>query len=547
MDIRGGEYVLFGDEDYKYFKNSYCIIKWILIFIMFFMIEDEFLELINQSIFEKWTATLVSISVWNGCVYYIYKKIENDKKNTYRLSIVELVGDVISIIYLAQAQVRFGDGFLYLLLVCLIGITFVRYGLSTITYISVAGILSTIFYIDYNIYTNSYYFEEQKILIALVVGMGSVVCMYFVGKENKHLKTLIGSREKGIQELEQQVEEREYLSTVIANIYKTNDIDTIIELFLENIYKFTNTDGIGFILYGENDVESDARRYTYRDVKEENYGTTDKILYQPFYAQKQLQIIREHKAYKNCILSYEPINKVASTQKVIQDILPETNEQYIYLFNMLQGDEECGMLVCNIHQRLPVHVCKKIDELIKYVAVALLKVKVLEQEKTKVMYDTLTGVKSRRYLDEILPIIAEKSRRKQIPIGVLFFDLDRFKSFNDTYGHHVGDIILKEMAMIIEQHIPEESLVARYGGEEFVGIIENGSVEKSYEIAENIRESIAHLSLSNYTKDDIHITISIGVAIYEKGEQSIVETIQCADQAMYEAKKTKNKVCVYGG
>jgi diguanylate cyclase (GGDEF)-like protein len=123
------------------------------------------------------------------------------------------------------------------------------------------------------------------------------------------------------------------------------------------------------------------------------------------------------------------------------------------------------------------------------------------------------------------------------PIGVLFIDIDHFKRINDTYGHGVGDDVLREFAMVLSEVVDSKNKVVRWGGEEFVVFCQHMSHRELVKLAEHVRHYVhAHL----WVHGD-EMSCSIGVAL--GGNQQIYDTINFADDMLYEAKQ-KGRNCV---
>jgi len=154
--------------------------------------------------------------------------------------------------------------------------------------------------------------------------------------------------------------------------------------------------------------------------------------------------------------------------------------------------------------------------------------------------DKLTGLFNRLKLDEVLEFEINRSDRFNHSFGIIILDIDDFKSVNDTYGHQMGDYILKTMASIIEHNIRKTDVVGRWGGEEFMVICPENSKEETVLVAEKIRKS-----LESYTYETVGSkTASLGVSIYTK-DMGINNLISKADEALYRSKKSgKNQVSV---
>lgn len=156
--------------------------------------------------------------------------------------------------------------------------------------------------------------------------------------------------------------------------------------------------------------------------------------------------------------------------------------------------------------------------------------------------DPLTKVYNRRYMLEFLERNIDKSYNFGAQLSIVIFDIDYFKSLNDTYGHLVGDEILKNLCTVVCGKIRNTDIFSRYGGEEFIAVFPNVTKEIAYDRAEEIRKVIEDSTLTN--KVNKNITISGGVAQYCKG-MTVEELIEVADKNLYTAKELgRNIICM---
>jgi diguanylate cyclase (GGDEF)-like protein len=163
------------------------------------------------------------------------------------------------------------------------------------------------------------------------------------------------------------------------------------------------------------------------------------------------------------------------------------------------------------------------------------------------MVDELTGLKNRRaFFDDAEPAVAAARRRKQ-PIAVALLDLDFFKDVNDTYGHAVGDIVLKEVARRITSTLREEQIVGRLGGEEFVALLPDTTPAQALIAIERVRKAIGATQIPLPGGGPaITVTVSGGIApvLEDEGLESVIDL---ADKAMYRAKGLgRDRVEVFG-
>jgi two-component system cell cycle response regulator len=167
-----------------------------------------------------------------------------------------------------------------------------------------------------------------------------------------------------------------------------------------------------------------------------------------------------------------------------------------------------------------------------------------ERNKQLSITDGLTKVYNHRYFQEILTREFARSARQKLLLGLAILDIDRFKSFNDTYGHQQGDIVLAELAAILKKSLRTQDTVCRYGGEEFTVLMTDTSAADAARVAERLRKAVEVYEFP-CREGTIKVTISLGVAaIPDPFICNAAELISAADQALYRAKKTgRNRVC----
>lgn len=143
--------------------------------------------------------------------------------------------------------------------------------------------------------------------------------------------------------------------------------------------------------------------------------------------------------------------------------------------------------------------------------------------------DVLTGMTNRRTFEEVI----QQWIDEQTPFSIIVLDIDRFKSINDTYGHHAGDEVLKHIAGLIRLAVRPQDVSSRFGGEEFVVLLRHTGAETAYQIAEFIRVSVEE----SIMPIDRSVTISAGIAEYPLHSSSATELFHLADTALYQAKE----------
>lgn len=164
--------------------------------------------------------------------------------------------------------------------------------------------------------------------------------------------------------------------------------------------------------------------------------------------------------------------------------------------------------------------------------------------------DPLTGLLNRRAFEQTLDNELAKADARSQPCSLMMIDLDHFKSINDTFGHQMGDEVLRRVSEIIRSTLESEEtlnevLAARYGGEEIAAIIPRLGIQEAMQVGENLRKNIAELDLE-FRGMSCPVTASIGISCYPQQARQADEVIGFADKALYRAKSEgRNQVCVF--
>jgi diguanylate cyclase (GGDEF)-like protein len=234
--------------------------------------------------------------------------------------------------------------------------------------------------------------------------------------------------------------------------------------------------------------------------------------------------------------------------EITQKIRESKIDRYVYII-MVTGKSEKDDTIEALHNGVD-------DYIVKPFTFQELKVRIFAAERiiklenklknaynklyNESIHDVLTGVLNRKALMEKIDDYNNKNKS----LGIIMIDIDNFKIINDTYGHLVGDQILKEFTAIISNTIRKSDFVGRYGGEEFLAVIPDLDVDEVKTIAERIRKNIESETF-HIGSLSLKITASLGVYVLTE-KTKIEDAIKLADDALYEAKKSgKNKVIIY--
>jgi len=170
----------------------------------------------------------------------------------------------------------------------------------------------------------------------------------------------------------------------------------------------------------------------------------------------------------------------------------------------------------------------------------------LERAQTEALLDPLTGLKNRRAFERAVAQLMAEGTDGLDGAALLLIDIDHFKKVNDTYGHLLGDNVLRAVSQVLQSNIKGRDLVARLGGEEFAVLLLRATAEGPMAVAEQIRTAIANGQIRSPAAGKLvgAITVSVGVAMAGPAE-SLEAVLERADGALYEAKRTgRNRVCV---
>ena len=232
-----------------------------------------------------------------------------------------------------------------------------------------------------------------------------------------------------------------------------------------------------------------------------------------------------------------------------KNVVTVNDDKTIVLFPIFFDNKLQGAIIVDGKNRKILH--EDIDYLMQLsiqTATTLDKAGVYAEIEKYATQDALTGLNNRRSLDLRCNQEVAVAKRKELPLCVMMLDIDFFKKINDTYGHYVGDVVLKTFAQIIKDEVREYDFPARYGGEEFFIILPSTTLDEAKLVATRLRERIQNhefdISKFNAEFKTLNITTSIGLASLTP-ELDTKKLYMQVDKALYEAKRTgRNKVVI---
>ena len=169
---------------------------------------------------------------------------------------------------------------------------------------------------------------------------------------------------------------------------------------------------------------------------------------------------------------------------------------------------------------------------------------------TQAVTDGLTGLFNRRHVQAALESEQRRAQRYGHPLSVIMLDIDTFKSYNDTYGHTQGDVLIKMVASLLRASVRGVDIVGRYGGEEFIILMPETTKEEAGYTAERLRHAVASATFPGFADDPEMVvlkTISLGVATLPEDAADTEMLVTLADQALYQAKRGGRNRAVLAG
>ena len=181
----------------------------------------------------------------------------------------------------------------------------------------------------------------------------------------------------------------------------------------------------------------------------------------------------------------------------------------------------------------------------EYLGLALGNFRLQQTLRYQSVRDALTEWFNRRYMEESIAREFSRVLRDGRELGIVMFDLDHFKRLNDTYGHAMGDAVLRQLGQVLLDHVRDEDIACRYGGEEFIVILPGANLAVSQVRAEELRSLVAGMTVQWDGQTVGNISVSLGVASFPHHGKSWQEVIKQADKALYVAKQSgRNQVMV---
>ncbi len=229
---------------------------------------------------------------------------------------------------------------------------------------------------------------------------------------------------------------------------------------------------------------------------------------------------------------------------------PRDDEEFNSFLAVPVGVDECKglILVESLKRNAFGDSCKELlSRIATSAGLAIEKIMIFEKARELATHDGLTGLYNHRQFQQILKDEITRALRYNDPLTLIICDIDYFKKVNDTWGHQFGDTVLKGVASHLNESIRQGvDTASRYGGEEFALVLVKTDLEGAIETAERIRSQIHQITFKAPSGEDVHVSMSLGIAAYRQHARHIDELIKKADKALYRAKENgRNRVEVF--
>lgn len=311
----------------------------------------------------------------------------------------------------------------------------------------------------------------------------------------------------------------ESLHGISKTITSTNDIFLMLNFLLKNILQITKYDN-GMILLKEN------KEYIVKAVMGYNAEHLQN---------KVLLKVCDDINFKQIISEAKP---VLSTFTNLNCYGIDRTFKYFIGFPVSYAERNVGAIILysditENSNRLQYEI---LYDFAGQVGIALENAKLFHQVQKMAITDGLTGIFNRTHFIKLSKELLEK-QNDTLNLSLLMIDIDYFKKINDTYGHLMGDKVLKRLVSTVKLELNEDSIIGRYGGEEFLVLLKKSNLESAFGIAEKLRASCEELKIEIDNNNFISFTISIGISSINKQISNMEQLIERADEALYISKQ----------
>jgi diguanylate cyclase (GGDEF)-like protein len=338
----------------------------------------------------------------------------------------------------------------------------------------------------------------------------------------------------GNESLQKQIEALRDLIEVAKTVVSTLDLDTLLQAIMVSAMHYSETPAGSVALYDSNSKELSLHAHSGLSaefIKVEKWNVSSGGLTEQILKSGEIFIISDTEKspfFHNPLAIKEGIRSLISVPLVFQEDIVGI----LYLDDFKPREFDRGKL-------------ELLAILASFAALAIHNARLHSKTKLMAITDYLTGLYNHRYFQQILTQEIDRATRYQKALSLIILDIDNFKSFNDKFGHSVGDKVLMAIGEIINRSLRKVDFAFRYGGEEFVILLPETPLESAILTVERIRERIAD-EASNSVPEAFgsRVTVSAGVACYPDNGSKREDLFSLMDSYLYKAKSMgKNRVC----
>ena len=367
---------------------------------------------------------------------------------------------------------------------------------------------------------------EKQILLnlldILIVSLAKYAPPENLAGESRALAEKLISSQALLTLAAQQADELDALKILSLNLTASLDLPTVLDAVVKEAMRLVDNARIVHIfLYTNNKLEFGASL--------DSDGQKNRVFSQP-----RKNGLTETVARKGQTIIVDDMK----THSIYKDAPPSWSGSIIGI-PLKIGEKVVGVMNLSRHSTgsFLTSELRLLNMLANQAAVAISNASLHQSISKKAYTDTITGLANRRALDEHLEAEIINSRRTNSMFAVIMMDLDGFKSVNDTYGHEVGDLVLRAVFNVISFGLRSSDFIARYGGDELTLILAKSDIQAAKLVTDKILENLAKFGYKTTSGKTIKMGISGGIAIYPNHGRSGPELLRAADAALYYAKK----------
>lgn len=338
-----------------------------------------------------------------------------------------------------------------------------------------------------------------------------------------------------MRRVEYNAKETLILNQLGKRLNATLDLKNTIEVVTTAITDLVESDIVAVIF-----LDEDEKRFKINAVFGEKY---ENLVGKGFNREES---ICDYVIGKKRKVLFKDFSTVADKKNIFDKSIKFKDLETVFMLPLISNDIAFGaiMIASKIPAKFTEHTVETIETLVNHSAISIANSRMYLKVEMMATTDGLTGLFNHRCFQERITEEFERIERYPENLSILLMDIDHFKKFNDTYGHPIGDKVLKTTAKIFGDSLRKVDFAARYGGEEFVAILVNTDKKGALKMGERIRKNIEK-NVLKIAEQELNITVSIGIATYPKDSKDKKGLLNLADKALYRAKEAGRNRCVH--